>query len=72
MNTFQVAALFEMEYLSKSINDIKLKQMEKMKIAVIGFGFMGITHTINVLKNPGLELVAIVDKNPENIRKEYK
>ena len=39
------------------------------KIAVIGFGFMGLTHTINILKNPDLELVAIVDKNPENIRK---
>lgn len=43
--------------------------MEKIKIAVVGFGFMGITHTMNILKNPGLELVAIVDKNPENIRK---
>ena len=43
--------------------------MEKIKIAVIGFGFMGITHTMNILKNPALELVAIVDKNPENIRK---
>lgn len=39
------------------------------KIAVVGFGFMGLTHTINILKNPELELVAIVDKNPENIRK---
>lgn len=43
--------------------------MEKIKIAVVGFGFMGITHTMNILRNPGLELVAIVDKNPENIRK---
>lgn len=43
--------------------------MEKIKTAVIGFGFMGITHTMNILKNPALELVAIVDKNPENIRK---
>lgn len=39
------------------------------KIAVVGFGFMGLTHTINILKNPELEMVAIVDKNPENIRK---
>ncbi|MBK6284144.1 MAG: Gfo/Idh/MocA family oxidoreductase [Draconibacterium sp.] len=43
--------------------------MGKIRIAVVGFGFMGITHTMNILKNPGLELVAIVDKNPENIRK---
>ena len=40
-----------------------------MKIAVAGFGFMGVTHTINILKHPDLELVAIVDKFPENIRK---
>lgn len=43
--------------------------MKKLKVAVVGFGFMGVTHTINILKNPGLELVAIVDKNPENIEK---
>jgi predicted dehydrogenase len=30
---------------------------------------MGITHTMNILKNPSLELVAIVDKNPENVEK---
>lgn len=39
------------------------------RIAVIGFGFMGMTHTLNILKNPNLKLTAIVDKNPENIRK---
>lgn len=39
------------------------------KIVVVGFGFMGLTHTINILKNPELELAAIVDKNPDNIRK---
>ena len=39
------------------------------RIAVVGFGFMGVTHTMNILKNPSLELVAIVDVNPENIRK---
>ena len=41
----------------------------RIKVAVAGFGFMGITHTINILKNPDLELVAIVDKFPDNIRK---
>jgi predicted dehydrogenase len=40
-----------------------------IKIAVVGFGFMGVTHAINILKNPDMELVAIVDKFPENIRK---
>ncbi len=39
------------------------------KVAVIGFGFMGMTHTLNILKNPDLQLVAIVDKNPELIEK---
>jgi len=43
--------------------------MEKLKVAVVGFGFMGMTHTTNILKNTGLELVAIVDKNPGNIEK---
>lgn len=38
-------------------------------IAVIGFGFMGITHTINILKNPELNLVAIVVRNPDGIHK---
>jgi len=41
----------------------------RIKVVVVGFGFMGVTHTINILKNPGMELVAIVDKFPENIRK---
>ena len=38
-------------------------------IAVIGFGFMGITHTINILKNPDLNLVAIVARNPDGVHK---
>ncbi|HSH19767.1 MAG TPA: Gfo/Idh/MocA family oxidoreductase [Draconibacterium sp.] len=43
--------------------------MERLKVAVVGFGFMGVTHTMNILKNKDLELVAIVDKNPDNISK---
>jgi predicted dehydrogenase len=39
------------------------------KVALVGFGFMGLTHTINILKNKRLELVAIVDKNILNIEK---
>ena len=40
-----------------------------INIVVVGFGFMGITHTANILKNPNLRLTAIVDKDTENIRK---
>ena len=40
-----------------------------INIAVVGFGFMGKTHTGNILKNPNARLAAIVDKNTENIHK---
>jgi predicted dehydrogenase len=39
------------------------------KVAVVGFGFMGMTHTLNILKIADLQLVAIVDKSPETIEK---
>ena len=39
------------------------------KIAVIGFGFMGLTHTINILNNENLELAAIVDRDTDLIEK---
>ena len=39
------------------------------KIAVIGFGFMGMTHTLNILKNKNLDLMAIVDTNMARIDK---
>lgn len=39
------------------------------RVAVIGFGFMGMTHAINILKNADLQLIAIVDKDPETIEK---
>lgn len=42
------------------------------KVALVGFGFMGLTHTINILKNKRLQLVAIVDKNIENIEKNLR
>jgi predicted dehydrogenase len=38
-----------------------------MNTVVVGFGFMGMTHTLNILKNPRLHLKAIVDKVPGNI-----
>jgi predicted dehydrogenase len=37
------------------------------KVAILGFGFMGMTHAENILKNSDLELVAIVDKNPKAV-----
>jgi len=37
------------------------------KVVVVGFGFMGLTHAVNIMKNPNLQLVAIVDKNPGNV-----
>jgi predicted dehydrogenase len=43
-----------------------------MKVVVVGFGFMGLSHTINILKNKKLKLVAIVDKNTGNIEKNLK
>lgn len=39
------------------------------KAVVLGFGFMGMTHTLNILKNVNLELVAIIDKYPDTIAK---
>jgi predicted dehydrogenase len=42
------------------------------RVAVVGFGFMGITHALNILKNPDLKLKAIVDINPDLIEKNLK
>ena len=39
------------------------------KVAVIGFGFMGITHSINILKCKNLELTAIIEKDVNSISK---
>lgn len=38
------------------------------KVAILGFGFMGMTHAESILKNSDLELVAIIDKNPDAVR----
>ncbi len=43
-----------------------------INVVVLGFGFMGKTHTGNLLKNPNVKLKAIVDKDAENIRKNLK
>ena len=39
------------------------------RVAVVGFGFMGMTHAINILKNSKAKLVAIVDKDLDGIEK---
>jgi predicted dehydrogenase len=39
------------------------------RIAVAGFGFMGMTHALNILKNKDLRLVAIVDPDISLIEK---
>lgn len=41
------------------------KQMKK--VAVIGFGFMGITHSLNILKCENLELAAIIEKDVSSV-----
>lgn len=35
-----------------------------IKSAVVGFGFMGRTHALNILRNRNFELVALADSNP--------
>ena len=39
------------------------------KVGVVGFGFMGVTHALNILKTGGLELRAIVERDPALIEK---
>ncbi len=41
--------------------------MAKIKTAVVGFGFMGMTHAWNILKSERLELAAVVDKDLKGI-----
>ena len=42
------------------------------KTAIVGFGFMGMTHTLNILKIKDLKLTAIVDKDISLIDKNLK
>ena len=42
------------------------------KVVVIGFGFMGITHSINILKSEKLELSAIVEKDIHKVPEKLK
>jgi predicted dehydrogenase len=42
------------------------------RVAVVGFGFMGMTHSLNILKISDLKLVAIVDVNLAAIEENLK
>ncbi|MEQ9290083.1 MAG: Gfo/Idh/MocA family oxidoreductase [Cyclobacteriaceae bacterium] len=41
--------------------------MIKKNVAVVGFGFMGMMHTANILKSKKMNLVAIVSKHPAKV-----
>jgi predicted dehydrogenase len=43
-----------------------------IRVAVIGFGFMGMTHVRNILNNKQMKLVGIVDSQPEMIEKKLE
>lgn len=43
-----------------------------MKVAVVGFGFMGMTHTMNILKNPNVDWLGIVDRNPDAVHQKLQ
>ena len=38
-----------------------------IKVAVIGFGFMGITHAVNIMRNKKLRLRAIITRNVHTV-----
>ncbi len=42
-------------------------QKKMKKVAVIGFGFMGIAHSLNILKCKDLELTAIIEKDVDSV-----
>lgn len=41
--------------------------MKKLRVAIVGFGFMGKTHALNLLQSTTMELVAIVDNRPDAV-----
>lgn len=43
-----------------------------LNVAIVGFGFMGMTHAGNLVKNPHVKLKAVVDKNTGDIHKKLK
>lgn len=46
--------------------------MRKKNVAVVGFGFMGMMHTANILKSKKMNLVAIVSRHPAKIMDKVK
>jgi predicted dehydrogenase len=43
-----------------------------LRVVVAGFGFMGMTHTGNLLKNPAVRLTAVADTNVDGIQQKLK
>lgn len=43
-----------------------------LNVAIVGFGFMGMTHAGNLIKNPNVWLKAVVDKNTDDILKKLE
>ncbi len=43
-----------------------------LNVAIVGFGFMGMTHAGNLIKNPNVSLQAIVDKNTADIHRKIE
>lgn len=43
-----------------------------LKVALVGFGFMGMTHAGNLLRNSNVVLKAVVDKNTDDIHKKLR
>ena len=43
-----------------------------LKVVVAGFGFMGMTHAGNILKNPQARLTAVTDKSTASIEEKLK
>jgi hypothetical protein len=38
-----------------------------IQVAIIGFGFMGVTHAVHIRKNPRMNLAAIVTRTVDRI-----
>lgn len=44
----------------------------KVKVAVVGFGFMGMTHIAQILRNEEAELVALIVRDPSSVSRKLR
>jgi predicted dehydrogenase len=44
----------------------------KVKVAVVGFGFMGMTHIAQILRNENAELVALIVRDPSSVSRKLR